>query len=147
MFTITDEDRKLRKEGKSWKAKCENNLYQDQNQFPVETWSSKREEEILMKSLGAILQERTALLRFIYRKGESRLHPRVAVTVSQRAVAEAMANTRMKVINEQNVRKLIYHYISEDIEISNLSVNFQGGNGGLTMRGHAYTSFFLIIRD
>ncbi len=145
MFTVTDEDRKLREEGEWWRASCELGLIQDAHHDPLKTYDT-REEEILKSSLQTILRERTALLRLIYRQGRERNgNPVVAVTVSHQSVVKAMSSTRMTVMSEQNVRKLIYRYISEEFVISDLRINFQGGSGGLTIRGHAYTSFFLTI--
>ena len=144
MFTITDQDRKLRQLGQSWKVRCELGLAQDHPaNYPMKTYAS-REEEILESSLKTILRNRTELLRLVSRKDDK---PLVAVVVSQKAIEEAMAGTRMKVMSEQNVRKLIHRYVSEDFVISQLNVNFEGGKRGLTVRGHNYTSFFLSVAE
>ncbi len=145
MFTVTDEDRKLRDEGHSWKARCELALSQDHpSNYPMQSDGS-RSERILKDSLKTILRERTELIRLRYRQDRD-LPCEVAVTVSQRAIVEAMAQTRMKVMSELNVRKLIYRFLSDDFEVSRLQVDFEG-RGGLTIVGHRYTSFFLRVME
>lgn len=145
MFTITDEDRKLREEGEAWRKQCELNLVLGLTGLPQLGTDKSRREAILRASFEETLRDRTALLRRIYRLSERDDAPRVWVTVSQRAVDEALAGTRMKVMSEQNVRKLIHRYISDDFEVSHLHVNFQGGPG-LTVHGYYYTSFSLTIK-
>ncbi len=146
MFTITDEDRKLRDEGRSWRARCQFNLTQDHLQF-VHKQGKNREETILMNSFGAILQERTAIARLMYRENKRPGYvPFVRVIVSQRAVEEAMANTRMKVMNKKNVLKLIHRFVSDDFVVTNLLVDRDGGDlAGNTKRGQRYTEFFLTV--
>lgn len=147
MFTITDEDRKLREEGRSWRARCQFNLTQDHDMF-VHKEGKNREETILMNGFGAILQERTTLVRIMYREDKRPgCVPMVRVIVSQRAVEEAMANTRMKLMNKQNVLKLIRRFVSDDFVVTNLLVDRDGGElAGNTKQGQPYTQFFLTIR-
>lgn len=145
MFTVTDEDRKIRKEGEAWRAKCKRGIMDDDpSHEPIRTYKSQ-EEGILASSLSRILWGRTSLLRFKLRQGESTPF-RVHVTVSQRALEEAMAETRMKVMSEKNVRKLIYRYISEDFKVDNILIDFPGTGRHLTIPGNSYTSFYLSVR-
>lgn len=146
MFTITDEDRQLRKEGQSWRAKCEFNLIQHHDMF-VHKQGKNRDETILMNSFGAILQERTTLARLMYRQDKRPGYvPLVRVIVSQRAVEEAMAGTRMKLMNQKNVLKLIYRYVSSDFMVTSLLVDCDGGDlTGNTLPGKRYTEFLLVI--
>ena len=145
MFTVTDEDRKLRKEGQSWKVRCELGLSQDHGaNYPTPRGDS-REEEILASSLKDILKERTELIRLRYR--QDREPNLVSVTISQRAIEEAMAEACMTVMSERNVRRLIYSYISLDFGISTLLINFPGTGRHLTMPGHNYTHFYLSLME
>ena len=68
------------------------------------------------------------------------------VIVSQRAVEEAMAGTRMKLMNKKNVLKLIQRYVSDDFVATSLLVDRDGGDlAGNTLPGQRYTEFLLTI--
>lgn len=148
MFTVTDEDRRLRAEGQSWRKRCQANLVQESERFVYQERpkdDSGREDAILHNSLGTILQERIALLRLIYREDRLQMTPEVRVLVSQRAIEEAMGSDHAMTMSEEDVRALISSFISEDFRVSDLIVGFDGTGRSLTCKGMRYTEFYLAI--
>ena len=147
MFELTDEDRRFQTVEIGWRESCKLNLVQDAEKFTYWRHES-REESILRNSFGAVLQERTALSRLMFRMNwQTRYGHLIHVLVSQRAVEEAMAQTRMKAMSRRNVRKLISLYVSDDFEVTSLEIDYDGSeSGGYTLPGERYTSFYLHIR-
>lgn len=150
MFTITDEDRALREEGQNWRERCKANLTQHPEKFTyrelVGADDHERGRAIYRNSFGAILQERTALVRRLFRAdhrpGKEAL---VRVLVSQRAVEEALAEVGLQGATDENVRRLIASFVSDDFVIQHLRVNYMAGTGGLEVPMKHYTSFMLAI--
>lgn len=136
MFTVTEHDTRVRREAQR---------LEDEINGDHEAGSLSTKDKLPDMSFVDVLSQHIKLLRLLYRKNDK--DPSVRVTISQRAVLEALDQANLRPDGADGLRKLIGRHLGREFVIGNILYNFAGEDhlSSLTLPSHRYTQFNISL--